>query len=80
MSDEPKKPPTAWLWWAFLMAILLYPLWLGPVFFICGFFSLGEPAVIGVVYAPLLPFAHALRPYHQAWHDCGALVRRSMSR
>ena len=31
MSDEPKKRSRAWVWWALVALVVLYPLSVGPV-------------------------------------------------
>jgi hypothetical protein len=80
MSDEPKKRSRAWIGWTLIAGLVLYPLSIGPVLFICGFFSLDEPTALGIVYAPLIPLDRELQPYHQAWRDYGALAHKSLSR
>jgi len=47
MSDEPKKQPRwwvqAWIWWALLALIVLYPLSMGPVLKTCDADGLYAP-------------------------------------
>jgi hypothetical protein len=50
MSDEPKKRSRAWIGWALLAAMVLYPLSLGPV---CWLAPQSSDETINKVYAPI---------------------------
>jgi hypothetical protein len=55
MSDEPKKRSRAWIWWAMITLIVLYPLSEGPAFWWAsqeGAFS-KRWQTMKTVYAPL---------------------------
>jgi hypothetical protein len=58
MSDEPKKRSRAWIWWALLALLVLYPLSLGPAFAIADWIVITNPEprfyyAIVYIYAPL---------------------------
>jgi hypothetical protein len=54
MSDEPKKRLRAWMWWAVLALLVVYPLSLGPAGRFCaGSDSQWAFTVFRIVYAPI---------------------------
>jgi len=55
MSDEPKKRSRAWIGWALLAALVLYPLLEGPALLLCLYVGTGPAEdAYRSVYAPIL--------------------------
>jgi hypothetical protein len=80
MSDEPKKRPRAWIGWTALVLFVLYPLSMGPVWWLDDHFGpWGSGIVSGpqfTAYAPLFwlgerfpSFGNALHWYVHLWSN-----------
>ena len=61
MSDEPKRRSRAWIGWALIAAILLYPLSMGPAFRWASGDPIADPMAhferverLGTAYAPIV--------------------------
>jgi hypothetical protein len=85
MIDEPNKRSRAWMGWALLALLVLYPLSVGPVAFTTGIITGRRPGglVFEVLYTPLESIAQAVpavgRPlgdYFDACFEVGRSIHR----
>jgi hypothetical protein len=80
MSYDPKKQSRAWIGWTLIAGLVLYPLSMGPVWWLSDHFDLWSGGFVGgpqfVAYAPLFwigehcaTFGKALIWYVHLWAD-----------
>jgi hypothetical protein len=64
-SDGPKKKSRVWGWWLAGILLVVYPLSIGPAFWVCqvaGPEDRVTKAIYFVVYAPMLMVCSRVRP------------------